>query len=62
MRINQYCSGSGWAGTHFFVDPTRGIATVYGSQITSLQGGPFDTAILKGRDAFEQILYANLTN
>ncbi|KJA17769.1 hypothetical protein HYPSUDRAFT_191742 [Hypholoma sublateritium FD-334 SS-4] len=53
---------SGWAGTHFFIDPATGIAVVYGSQIASLQGGPFDTSLLKGRDAFEETLYANLTS
>ncbi|KAF8172713.1 beta-lactamase/transpeptidase-like protein [Pholiota molesta] len=51
---------SGWAGTYFFIDPTTGIAVVYGTQLIGLGVGAFDPEILKGLTAFEEALYAGI--
>ncbi|KAF9483310.1 beta-lactamase/transpeptidase-like protein [Pholiota conissans] len=51
---------AGWAGTHFFIDPTTGIAAVYGTQIMSYIGGNNDIETLKGLTAFEETLYTGL--
>jgi CubicO group peptidase (beta-lactamase class C family) len=52
--------GSGWAGTYFFIDPTTGVAVVYGTQLISPGLGTFDPELLKGLTAFEEALYAGI--
>ncbi|KAF8169815.1 beta-lactamase/transpeptidase-like protein [Pholiota molesta] len=51
---------SGWAGTHFFIDPTTGIAAVYGTQFISLACGCNDPDVVGGFAAFEDALYAGI--
>jgi len=52
---------SGWAGTYFFMDPTTGVAAVYGTQLTGETSGSRDPDNLKAFTAFEQTLYAGLS-
>ncbi|KAF9483311.1 beta-lactamase/transpeptidase-like protein [Pholiota conissans] len=51
---------SGWAGTHFFIDPRTGVAAVYGTQLLAPTCGNNDPENLKGFVAFEEALYAGL--
>ncbi|KAF8964809.1 beta-lactamase/transpeptidase-like protein [Flammula alnicola] len=51
---------SGWAGTHFFMDPTTGIAAVYGIQLVSITSGSRDPDNLAVFSEFEETLYAGL--
>ncbi|KAJ3504164.1 hypothetical protein NMY22_g18012 [Coprinellus aureogranulatus] len=46
----------GWAGTQFFLDPTSGIAVVFGSQLVP----PGDEKVVKLQRDLEKTLYANL--
>jgi hypothetical protein len=52
--------GSGWAGTYFFMDPTTGLAGVYGTQLNGTVSGSRDPENLKAFTAFEETLYAGL--
>lgn len=47
---------SGWAGTWFVLDPTSGVAVVFGSQVVP----PMDPVTLEIFQKAEQIVYANL--
>ncbi|KAJ3527935.1 hypothetical protein NMY22_g9599 [Coprinellus aureogranulatus] len=46
----------GWAGTQFFLDPTSGVAVVFGSQLVP----PGDEKVVKLQRDLERTLYANL--
>jgi hypothetical protein len=48
--------GYGWAGTYFWMDPTTGIAGMFGTQI--IPGGDID--VIRTYTAFEETLYAGL--
>jgi hypothetical protein len=48
--------GFGWAGAFHLIDPTTGVATVFGMQILPTMDGD----ILKASLDFEQALYAGL--
>ena len=48
--------GSGWASTYHFLDPTTGVAAVFGTQLC----GPFDAETFKLYNKFEEALYAGL--
>jgi CubicO group peptidase (beta-lactamase class C family) len=48
--------GGGWAGTTFFLDPTSGIAVVFGSQMVP----PGDEKVIKLQQDLERALYASL--
>ncbi|KDR77346.1 hypothetical protein GALMADRAFT_225461 [Galerina marginata CBS 339.88] len=47
---------SGWAGTYFFMDPTTGVAAVFGTQIVPSR----DPEVIKLYGEFEETLYAGL--
>jgi hypothetical protein len=51
-----YLIGSGWAGTFHFIDPTTGVAAVFGTQILPAM----DAENLKASLDFENVLYAGL--
>ncbi|KAF8169817.1 beta-lactamase/transpeptidase-like protein [Pholiota molesta] len=51
---------SGWAGTYFFMDPTTGLAGVYGTQLNGTVSGSRDPENLEAFTAFEETLYAGL--
>ncbi|KAF9483309.1 beta-lactamase/transpeptidase-like protein [Pholiota conissans] len=51
---------SGWAGTYFFMDPTTGLAGIFGTQLTGIASGSRDPENLKAFTAFEETLYAGL--
>ncbi|KAF8153185.1 beta-lactamase/transpeptidase-like protein [Crassisporium funariophilum] len=46
----------GWAGTYYFMDPTTGIAAVYGTQVVPTR----DPEVLKLWEQLEEALYAVL--
>jgi CubicO group peptidase (beta-lactamase class C family) len=48
--------GSGWAGTYFWIDPTTGIAAVFGTQIIPSR----DIEVIKTFVSCEETLYAGL--
>ena len=48
--------GSGWASTFHFIDPTTGVAAVFGTQILPI----IDDEVLKANLEFENALYAGL--
>lgn len=48
--------GGGWAGTGFFIDPTSGIAMVFGTQITQTR----DIKVHEVGIKLEHILYKSL--
>jgi hypothetical protein len=52
--------GSGMAGTSFFIDPTTGIAAVYGTQLICSSLGTFEPEFVKGFAAFEEALYSGI--
>lgn len=54
-------TGSGWAGTYFFMDPTTGVAAIYGTQLTGETSGSRDPDNLNAFVAFEKALYAGLS-
>ncbi|KJA17770.1 hypothetical protein HYPSUDRAFT_45930 [Hypholoma sublateritium FD-334 SS-4] len=51
---------SGWAGTYFFMDPTTGVAAIYGTQLIGETSGSRDPDNLSAFVAFEKTLYAGL--
>jgi len=51
-------TGSGWAGTVYFMDPTTGVAAVFGTQI--LPGRDIETTKLYKE--FEEALYSGLVD
>jgi methyl acetate hydrolase len=53
-----HTTGSGWAGTWYFVDPKTGIAMVFGSQVVP----PMDSVTREILDKAEAIVYANLVS
>jgi len=55
-RKNGSAFWSGWAGTYFFMDPTTGVAAVFGTQIVPSR----DSEVLKLYAEFEETLYAGL--
>ena len=48
--------GSGWAGTYFWIDPTTGIAAVFGTQIIPSR----DIEVIQTFFNCEETLYAGL--
>ncbi|KAJ3505256.1 hypothetical protein NLJ89_g7511 [Agrocybe chaxingu] len=46
----------GWAGTYHFIDPTTGIATVFGTQILPT----YDDELMKLDAEFQRVLYGGL--
>ena len=57
MYVLMVCvPGSGWAGTYFWMDPTTGIAAVFGTQIIPRR----DIDVIKVFTDFEETLYAGL--
>jgi len=50
--------GGGWAGTEHFLDPTTGVAVVFGTQLCS----PGDPEEKKLWAELEEVLYAGLEN
>lgn len=49
-------SGSGWANTNHFIDPTTGVAVIFGSQVLP----PVNAEVQKYYVEFEEVLYAGL--
>ena len=54
--LNGYFEGYGWAGTYYFMDPTTGIAVVYGTQVVP----PTDPEVDRLWAQLETALYAGL--
>jgi CubicO group peptidase (beta-lactamase class C family) len=50
------CLGGGWAGTGFFMDPTTGIAVVFGVQVAPTR----DIELIKVGLKLESTLYQGL--
>lgn len=48
--------GYGWAGTYYFMDPTTGIAVVYGTQVVPT----CDEEVVKLWEQLERAVYAGL--
>ncbi|KAF5322969.1 hypothetical protein D9611_009300 [Ephemerocybe angulata] len=48
--------GGGWAGTSYFLDPTTGIAVVFGTQLVP----PGEPEVTKLQEDLERAVYANL--
>jgi len=51
-----HAKGWGWAGTYYFLDPTTGIAVVFGTQVVP----PIDTETVKLWEEVEKVIYAGL--
>jgi hypothetical protein len=49
-------SGSGWANTNHFIDPTTGVAAIFSSQILP----PVNVEVQKYYLEFEKVLYSGL--
>ena len=56
LNIFFLCLGGGWAGTSYLMDPTTGIAVVYGVQLTP----PGDVEGYKVAFQLESVLYQGL--
>lgn len=53
---HEVLPGSGWANTHYFVDPETGIALVFGTQLASV----LDMETIKTLMQVEEAFYAAL--
>ncbi|KAF5310942.1 hypothetical protein D9619_008157 [Psilocybe cf. subviscida] len=51
---------SGWAGTHYWIDPTTGVAGVFGVQLVCATSGAGDSHVVKAFDTLEETLYDGL--
>lgn len=51
-------TGSGWAGTYFFIDPDTGVAAVFGTQIAPSR----DPTVIKLFGELEEALYGGLVH
>lgn len=54
-------TGTGWAGTTHWIDPSAGVAGVMGTQLICAAGGSRDAAVRKAQTDFEEAFYALLT-
>ena len=51
-------AGGGWAGTSYFIDPTSGIAVVFGVQVAPAR----DVEVAKVWLKLEALIYSALSN
>jgi len=51
-------AGGGWAGTSHFIDPTSGIAVVFGAQVAPTR----DVEVAKVWWKLEALIYSALSN
>jgi len=51
-------TGGGWAGTKHFMDPTTGIAVVFGAQV--VPSPQYDAEVYEVFDQLEKLTYAGL--
>jgi hypothetical protein len=51
-------AGGGWAGTRYFIDPTSGIAVVFGVQVAPAG----DVEVMKVWSKLEALIYSALNN
>jgi hypothetical protein len=51
-------TGGGWAGTSHFIDPTSGIAVVFGVQVAPSR----DVEVVKVWSKLEALIYSALSN
>lgn len=54
INLPYYSAGGGWAGTHGFIDPTTGIAVVFGIQMTPSK----DVDLVTNWTRLEELVYS----
>jgi CubicO group peptidase (beta-lactamase class C family) len=54
INLLYYSAGGGWAGTHGFIDPTTGIAVVFGIQMVPSN----NVDLVKNWTRLEELVYS----